>query len=726
MTVRPGAARRRLRVLVVEDREADAELVVARLRDAGNDVEWERVQTAEAMRAALAREAWDAILSDFQMPSFDAFGALRVAAKSGLDLPFIVVSGTIGEDTAVEAMRAGAHDYFLKGQLTRLPAAIEREIEEAGHRRSERRMARALAALNDVAYAAGGPPDVKRLARFAADRARELLGSDVVATIYWWDEQEAALRLLAEGDDGLGPRVTSIPPGVGAVGEAFVRREPVTIDHAHPPEGFRPAAPGLTGRSLAVPLVAGDRALGAFLVRAIHPGPPFGDDDTRILTLLAAQVAPAIESARLFEELRHRASHDPLTGLPNRVALLEALGSVLRAGAGRAACALLLADLDSFKAINEALGREAGDEILRQTAARLRDGAGEIGFAAHLGADEFALMLRSRGATAAERTAARMLRGLDRPFSVQGQSVAAAASIGIAVSPDHGTDAELLLRRAEIAMHSAKRSGSTFAMYSPSLEEHTAERLGLVGQLRGAIERDELVLHYQRQVELTSMRTIGYEALVRWQHPERGLLSPAMFVPLAERLGLSRVLFEWSLRTALSEGGALGVDSGIVLALNLSVRNLLDADLPGLVEKALRDAGREPGSLCLEVTEQGVMAEPERAIKVLERLRAIGLKVSIDDFGTGYSSMAYLQRLPADELKIDRTFLRDIPNDRRNVAIVRATIDLARGLGIAALAEGVEDEGTLAALVTLGCDRAQGFHLGRPAPAPALDRAGTA
>lgn len=714
MTQLAGGAARHLRSLIVEDSERDAQLVLRRLEEAGYEVAWERVQTGEAMAAALA-SPWDVVLSDFGMPGFDAFGALKVMREGGHDLPFIVISGTIGEDVAVECMRAGAHDFFLKGKLTRLPAAIEREIHEAELRRSERSMARSLEALHEIAFAAGGPADAERLARFAADRARELLGADIAA-IYRWDERGRVLRLIAQSDDGAGARVEVLAPGEGVSGAAFMRVEPVAVDdYRSPPEGVRAPATGLTGSALAVPLVIGDRVFGTFYVRSLRPD-PYGPERLRTLQLLGGQLAPALASAELVAELRHRTLHDPLTGLPNRSSLRAALEREMSSSsvAGAPPCAVLLADLDGFKAVNEALGREAGDDVLRQVAERLRSGVSEKSLGAHLGADEFAVLLPGRGLAAAEAVAERMLRGLDQPFPVQGQTVVVAASIGIAVSPEHGCDSDLLLRRAETAMHGAKRSGSTFAVYSPALEEHTAEALALVGELRRGIEQDELVLHYQRQVELASMQTIGYEALVRWQHPTRGMLAPARFIPLAERTGLSRALFEWSLRRALRDATAAGVSDEVTIALNISVWNLLDAELPDLVDGALREAGLPAGRLTLEITERGVMADPERAIKVLETLREIGAKVSLDDFGTGHSSMSYLQRLPIDELKIDHAFVQGVPADRRNVAILRATVDLARGLGLVALAEGVENEETLSTLVSLKCERAQGFHLGLP------------
>ncbi|MGH2377424.1 MAG: two-component system response regulator [Candidatus Limnocylindria bacterium] len=707
--------RRGLRALIVEDSERDAQLVLRRLDEAGYDVTWERVQTREAMAGALA-SPWDVVISDFGMPHFDAFAALDVLREAGQDLPFIVVSGTIGEDVAVECMRAGAHDFFLKGKLTRLPAAIDREIHEAELRRSERTMARSLEALHEIAFAAEGPADAERLALFSADRARQLLHADTAA-VYRWDEAGQVLRLIAQRDDGTGVDVQVLAPGEGVSGAAFSRGEPVQVDdYAAPPPGIHPPVPGLTGSALAVPLTVGDRVFGTFYVRS-HVAAPYRPEEVRTLQLLSAQVAPALAAAQLVEELRIRALHDPLTGLPNRPALRDALERALSDEAASGSSALLLADLDSFKDVNEALGREAGDDVLRQVAARLRAGVSERSFAAHLGADEFAVLLPGRDRAAAESVAERMLHGLDEPFSVEGQTVALTACVGVAVSPDHGSDPEVLLGRAEVALRSAKRSGPTFATYSPALEERTVESLALVGELRGAIERDELVMHYQRQVALATMRTVGHEALVRWQHPTRGLLAPAKFVSSAERSGLSRALFEWTLGRVLEDRSRAGPSEGQTVALNMSVRNLLDAELPRVIESALRRSNVQASGLVLEITEQGVMVDPDRAVRILERLRQIGIKLSIDDFGTGYSSMAYLQRLPVDELKIDRVFLHGIPTDRRNVSIVRATIDLARGLGISALAEGVEDETTLAALVTLGCERAQGYHLGRPLPA---------
>jgi diguanylate cyclase (GGDEF)-like protein/PAS domain S-box-containing protein len=413
--------------------------------------------------------------------------------------------------------------------------------------------------------------------------------------------------------------------------------------------------------------------------------------------------------------LQHNSLHDELTGLPNRVHLYERLHSLIgRPQPADRRFALLLADLDGFAALNEEFGHHGADLVLTQTARRLRTRLSSEQFLARTGGNEFALILS--GTDDPERVARELLLTLDTPFAVGDQQVLIGASIGIAQFPEHATAADDLLRCAASALQAVKPMGWSYGHYQATPRTGGRTSLGLLAEFRDAITRDELVLFYQPQFELPSRRLVGAEALLRWQHPNRGLLAPAIFLPSAERTGLMRPLLEWVLRTALEETRA----SGLHVAVNLAVRNILEPGLRELVANTLDKTGRSPTDLTLEITESGVMSNPEAAAVVLDDLRALGCRLSIDDFGTGYSSMAYLQRLPAHELKIDRSFVAGIPRQSHNTSIVQASIALAHGLGLVVVAEGVEDEANLAALMTLHCDRAQGYLLGKPAPAKML------
>ena len=421
--------------------------------------------------------------------------------------------------------------------------------------------------------------------------------------------------------------------------------------------------------------------------------------------------------------LRHQALHDHLTDLPNRTLLYEriedAIAAVVRSG-GMAA--LLLIDLDRFKEVNDTLGHDHGDRLLEEVAQRLRETLRRGDTLARLGGDEFAVLVRdvpNRGVVA--EVAGRLQDALARPFVLNGFTAVLDASVGIAYCPDHGKDVNVLVQRADVAMYDAKRSRTGIETYAEERDPYSAERLQLLGELRAAITAGELVLHYQPKVDVGSDAVLGVEALVRWEHPTRGLLPPGEFVPLAERTGAIGDLTSWVLDTALAQ---LRVwrDAGmeLTMAVNLAAPNIVDESLPDLVGELLERHGVPGALLECEISEHTVMADPHRAISVLERLRGLGVRLSLDDFGTGHSSLAYLKRLPLDEVKIDRSFVIGMAENSNDAAIVRSTIDLARNLGLEVVAEGVESEAILRDLGALSCDVAQGFFLSRPLPAEQL------
>jgi diguanylate cyclase (GGDEF)-like protein len=417
--------------------------------------------------------------------------------------------------------------------------------------------------------------------------------------------------------------------------------------------------------------------------------------------------------------LRHQAVHDALTGLANRSELHRRAGRALR---GDGAGAILLIDLDRFKEVNDTLGHDYGDELLVEVAGRLQSALRRGDTLARLGGDEFAVLLDGlphRGAVA--ELAGRLQDALRRAIGLRGIAVELEASIGVALYPEHGTTVGELLQRADVAMYEAKRGRTGIATYDAGRDPYSADRLGLLAELRRAIESDELVLHFQPKVAVASGEITGVEALVRWQHPTRGLLPPDQFVPLAERTGAVADLTRWVVDAALAQQRAwceAGID--LPVAVNLAAANIVDVTLPDAIAELLARHGIDGGRLEFEISEHTVMADPVRAGDVLERLRALGLRLSLDDFGTGHSSLAYLKRLPLDEVKIDRSFVSGMVEDENDAVIVRSTIDLARNLGLDVVAEGVETAEILAVLATLRCDVAQGFHIARPLPAAEL------
>ncbi|MGH2379350.1 MAG: putative bifunctional diguanylate cyclase/phosphodiesterase [Candidatus Limnocylindria bacterium] len=555
------------RVLIVEDSIDDTELVIRELRRAGLAVEYLRVETADAMERALRERPWDAVISDHRLPAFNSTAALELLRRMRIDIPFIIVSGSIGEEQAVAAMKAGAHDYLLKSNLKRLPAALERELREATGRGARRR----------------------------------------------------------------------------------------------------------------------------------------------------------IEAA--FE---HRTLHDPLTELPNRLLLMDRLAYAIGVAArSRETVALAVVDLDAFREVNEAFGHATGDLLLQHVATRLGAAVRANDTVARLGEDEFAIVMPTFDASPEGLAAVKAkLQGcFGEPFDLGRAMVEVRGSFGVAMFPDHGQGPEEIIGLADAAMYAAKRASSGFCVYAPDLPMGSSDRMELLGDLRRAIERDELLLHYQPIVRLASRRMERVEALVRWAHPTRGLLAPDLFIPLAERSGLMTPLTVWVLEAALKQ--CLAWRQGgrkLDVAVNISAQTVSGEDLVGMVREALRRADAEAAWLQLEITESLLMAQPERAARTLGELRAMGVRVSIDDFGTGYSSLAYLDRLAPDELKIDKSLISGLGTDPSRTAIVRATIALAHTLGFEVVAEGIDDESTSAKLKRFGCDLAQGFWICRPVGAEEVAR----
>ena len=426
---------------------------------------------------------------------------------------------------------------------------------------------------------------------------------------------------------------------------------------------------------------------------------------------------------RQAEENEHQALHDALTGLPNRLLFRDRLAQALNVARRDAhGLAVLLADLDRFKEVNDTLGHESGDKLLHELSLRLRTVVRESDTIARLGGDEFGLLLPIvQGEDAAAEAAERIIAALEEPVFLDGVPIAVEASIGIALAPEHGDDVDTLIQRADVAMYMAKEAHAPYALYDADRDENSPSRLRLVAELRRGIDEGELTLHYQPKERLLTGEVVGVEALVRWNHPDRGLLPPSEFIPLAQHTNLIRPLTLYVLDAALAQCSTWreeGID--LRVAVNLSSRSLLDADLAGDVERLVRKWRLEPDALELEITETMIMADPARAAATLGRLNELGVRIAIDDFGTGYSSLAYLSGLPVDEIKIDRSFVAAMDENLSDAAIVRSTIDLGRNLGLDVVAEGVETEETWLALRELGCDAAQGYFLSRPVTPAAL------
>jgi diguanylate cyclase (GGDEF)-like protein len=416
----------------------------------------------------------------------------------------------------------------------------------------------------------------------------------------------------------------------------------------------------------------------------------------------------------------HLARHDSLTELPNRRWFMEAVGAAVKNPALRRG-GLLLVDLNGFKEVNDTLGHHQGDLVLQELGPRIQASFRAEDLVARLGGDEFAVFMPGADSAATESAVKRLQDALRTPIDLDGNSIELGASIGLAWYPDHGGDVETLLQRADLAMYRAKATHRSLEVYRAEDDYHSPDRLVLAADLRRALAGDQLVLHYQPQVELGHGRPVAAEGLVRWRHPQRGLLGPLEFIEVAERTGLIKDLTYRvlelgmrDLRTWNDQGRSLS------LSLNVSVRNLLDPRFPEEVARLLAVYGVDSHSITLELTESSLMVDPDTAKRTMQDLAELGVSVAIDDFGTGYSSLAYLTDLPIGELKIDKSFVRAMGSDSRNAILVRSTIELAHNLGLRTVAEGIEDSFTFERLRALGCELAQGFHMSEPLPAAAL------
>jgi diguanylate cyclase (GGDEF)-like protein len=480
--------------------------------------------------------------------------------------------------------------------------------------------------------------------------------------------------------------------------------------------------------ALIAPLQREEPGAGYLLVadRAFqHEG--FKPSDLRFFETLAANAGVALRSSELLEQLRrevavrqHQAYHDTLTGLPNRVMFTERLAQALAAG-GPGRVAAMFIDLDGFKEVNDTLGHVTGDAILREVANRLTPYSRQDDLVARLGGDEFALLLAgAEDELDVEAAADQVLATVTRPMAVEGLLLDVRASIGVAVSPERGRyrDATNLMRHADVAMYLAKASGGGVRFYDPAEDRSTLRRLTLATELRQAIEREGLEVWYQPVVKLRTGEVLGCEALLRWSHDQFGPIAPVEFIPVAESAGLIDPLTWWVLDQALAQLASWREFlPGLSVAVNLSARSLTSPRVPERVERSLLRSGLAPEALTLELTESSMMADPEVSHRAMHHLRELGVNLSIDDYGTGFSSLSRLKDLPFKELKIDRSFVKEMTHDKGDEAIVRSTIELARNLGRTVTAEGVEDKDTLDELARLGCHAAQGYYLARPLPA---------
>ena len=563
-------------------------------------------------------------------------------------------------------------------------------------------------------------------------KARELLAAEVAEVVLFdGDSDTPALRQRNAETLGSGEGPSSVGPVI-SVGMAQLLRSgrAILVPRSDRSPAHAALRKELGARDLIIAPLRSDGIVSGALLVANRLGKvsSFDGGDCRLFETLANHTSVALENSRLVHRLRKEAEersfqalHDALTGLPNRALFCQQVDAL---AAGDGPSAVMLMDIDRFKEVNDTLGHHNGDLLLCKVASRLRHVLADRGHVARLGGDEFAIHLPGMGSTqAADVVAPQLLEALRQPLAIDDLVLDVGASIGIAAAPEHGLDAATLLQKADVAMYQAKSSHRGACVYSPEKDTYSPRRLALTGALRQAVDNGDILVYFQPKISLRLGAVEGAEALVRWRHPEMGMLTPDEFIPVAEASGLIVPLTTHVLRSALRQctrwrqaGHAVGV------AVNLSVRSLIDHSLPGELGALLAGESACADWLTLEITESSVMAEPSRTIDVLERLAAMGVRLSVDDFGTGYSSLAYLQRLPVHEVKVDKSFVLNMSSSPGDAAIVQSIIELGHNLGLSVVAEGVEDQIILDRLRALDCDVAQGYHISKPVPAPTITR----
>jgi diguanylate cyclase (GGDEF)-like protein len=579
-----------------------------------------------------------------------------------------------------------------------------------------RRRHQSLALIHEFVEQGAGVQSVEDMARRLLGRMQVLLRCNDIELVVAGSDHHAPSTRFSIGDG----RDLEVFEGEPVSNDWLLLRvvstgKPVLLPRATSDVGLRDwlAARGARD-ALVVPMPGAGREVALIVSGRQGDTTSFTKDDVTLTRTLAGHLAVAMHGVRVVAQLRHDARHDTLTGLPNRALLGEEL---TRALSVPSPCAVLLLDLDRFKEVNDALGHHVGDQLLRVVASRLRSAVPVGAVVARLGGDEFAVLIAPAHdvVATAQRVAAEINRVLAEPVQLSEGLVSTGASLGIALSGG-GVSGSDMLRHADTAMYAAKGHGAP-VLYSDELDKGRSERLAMLADLHLALERDELELLYQPQLDLATGAIVAVEALVRWRHPTHGLLSPDAFIPLAESTGLIHPLTDVVLRKALRQCRDW-IDGGldITVAVNLSARSV-DGGLPEKIAMALAEAGLPARALILEITESAVMGDPDRAVPALRRVADIGVKLSLDDFGTGYSSLSYLQRLPVQEVKIDRSFVFGLggpTSSYASAALIRSIITIGENLGLRIVAEGVEDAIVLEALRGLGCDLAQGYHIGRP------------
>ena len=723
-----------IRVLLVEDVPTEAEVTSRQLRRGGLTCEVLRVDTEEDFTAALPEFRPQVILSDFTLPRFSGLAALKLARKLADEIPFIFVSGTIGEEQAVEALRSGAVDYVLKSNLTRLVPAVTRAMEEAAARTERRRQELQIARLTRVLRMLSGVNGVMlrvrqrdhmleeacRLAVSVGGYAAAMVILDqpgarttqVAGTGSDSKTAEQLRAIIAESND----QESFVIGKVLKTGKAFICNDTAELAGTAKPgaamvqAGFRSV--------VGLPIVLGKMPTGVLVLAAADAG-VLSDEELAMLREVAANLSFALQYLQNDSRVRFLSDFDPHTGLAKRSLFCERVArSLAGRRPGEAPRAIAVIDIEQLSVINDSFGRHAGDLLLQHVADRLRRHFRDTQLLAQLGGGTFAVAIDVAGNAG---DALKALRGhvtavFGEPFEIDERKVPIAVKSGLAAYPDNGDAAEALVQNAEAALRDARLKGERHLHYSAEANSEAMARLALEHKLRTAIEKEQFELHYQPKVNVKTRSIEGVEALIRWRDPEAGLVPPATFLPLLEATGLIMEVGDWVLRQASLDCQRWRRDglAGVRVAVNISPVQLCHSDFLGRFVELTQSWADPTCGLDVEIIEGMLLGDSTAAVRRLERLRAAGVRVAVDDFGTGYSSLSRLSELPIDTLKVDRSFISRLPNDRAARTLVSTIISLARAFNMTVVAEGVETEEQLGALWNMGCDEAQGYLLSRP------------
>jgi diguanylate cyclase (GGDEF)-like protein len=735
-----------LKILMLEDIPEEAEILQRELHKSGLEFIARRVQTRPAFAQALEQFAPDLVLADSRLPAFDGQSALQMVRQKDRLMPVIMVTGALGDEAAVEFLIAGASDYVLKDRLARLAPAVRRALREAAMSRDRqeaeqriRRLTRVLQMLSGINTAVVRIREQPQLLQEACRIACQV-GHYAYAFVALIDPGKGMARPVTwagEGAEGQGAvtfRVPNTPEADCSVTGRVLRTGDMIAfdnagDYAGPISAEERIATVANYGLASFPLLVDSTPVGAFTVASTQQG-MLGTEELDLLQEMVANLSFALQYLHKDSALRYLSYFDPLTDLANRTLFCERVARLTGPPPNPAEQMVVAAfNVQCLSLIHDSFGRHIGDLLLQCAADRLRqrfDGSERV---AHLGGGAFAVVFPHE--TTPPPPQDQIADAFARPLTVKGREIPAPVKCGLARFPADGTAAETLVQNAEVALHAARAAGASYRYYRKEMSSSTAERLALEHRLRGALDRDEFVLHYQPQIRGLDRRMVGVEALLRWRDPERGLVTPGEFLPVLESTGLILRVGQWVLGQAAEDCRRWRHFDlpPVRVAVNVSTAELSE---PGLAARFVRLAQARNGAgvdLDVEITEGELLQDSASVTEALQQLRGAGVRVAIDDFGTGFSSLSRLSELPIDILKIDCSFVRRLTNDRASHAIVSTIIALARSYDLDTVAEGVETLAQLDILAALGCEVSQGYLHSPAVPAETIEallRAGPA